>query len=146
MKLPWRAVSPAFLLWPLARTFEPDVVGRAVRSGEEGNRGRAYLPCMGSGRRGRADRATQRGALPDPVILEIRYRPPESGSEARADRARQLNAEIYKAGRSSAHQEDEEFELTFFCACGCMTEVKRSLRDYVIRGAIVAGHSRPDVN
>jgi hypothetical protein len=119
------------------------VVRRAVRSEEERNRDRAYLPYMGSGGRGRADRATQRGALPDPVILEIRYRPPESSSTTRADLARQLNAEIYKAGQSSAHQEDEEFELTFFCACGCMAEVKRSLRDYVTRGAIVAGHSRP---
>ena len=33
-------------------------------------------------------------------------------------------------------------KLTFFCACGCMAEVKRSLRDYVVRGAIIAGHSR----
>jgi hypothetical protein len=88
-------------------------------------------------------RPAQRGAVPDPVSLEIRYRPPESGSETRADLARQLNAEIYKAGQSSAHREDEEFELTFFCACGCMAEVKRSLRDYVIQGAIVPGHSRP---
>jgi hypothetical protein len=101
---------------------------------------------MRSGRRGTEHRATQRGAVPDPVILEIRYRPPESGSEARADLARQLNAEIYTAGQSSARQEDEGFELTFFCACGCMAEVKRSLRDYVIRGAIVAGHSRPKVS
>ena len=84
-----------------SRYLEPDVVARAVPSGEEGNRDRAYLPCMGSGRRGTAHRATQRGALPDPIILDIRYRPPESGSETRADLARQLNAEIYKAGNSS---------------------------------------------
>ena len=97
---------------------------------------------MGSGRWERAHRVAQRGALPDPVILEIRQRPPESDSEARADLALQLNAEIYKAGQSSAHEKDEEFELTFFCACGCMAEVKRWLRDYVVRGAIIAGHSR----
>lgn len=124
-----------------ART-EPDVVGRAVHSEEEENRGRAYLPCMGSGRRGTAHRAAQRGAVPDPVILEIRYRPPESDAETRIDRALQLNAEIYKAAQSSARHEDDEVELTFFCACGCMAEVKRSLRDYVARGAIIAGHSR----
>jgi len=109
---------------------------------------------MGSEERERAHRPAQPGAVPDPVILELRYRPPESGSDrgidaagsgdlTRADLARQLNAEIYNAGRYSAHPEDEDLELTFFCACGCMAEVKRSLRDYVTRGAIVAGHSRP---
>jgi hypothetical protein len=67
----------------------------------------------------------------------------DSGEESRVDLARQLNASIYKAGQSFAHPEDEEFELTFFCACGCMAEVKRSLADYVARGAIVAGHVRP---
>jgi hypothetical protein len=119
------------------------VVGQALHSEEEGDLDRAYLPCMGSGRRGTAHRAAQRGAVPDPVILEIQYRPPEGDSEARIDRALQLNAEIYKAAQSSAHHEDEGFELTFFCACGCMAEVKRSLQDYVVRGAIIAGHSRP---
>jgi hypothetical protein len=109
---------------------------------------------MGSEERRTAHRPTERGAVPDPVILELRYRPPERGSDqrtengdssdlARADLARQLNAEIYKAGRFSTQPEDEESELTFFCACGCMAEVKRSLRDYVTRGAIVAGHARP---
>jgi hypothetical protein len=68
----------------------------------------------------------------------------EQRNATRIDLARQLNASIYKAGQSLAEQEDEEFELTFFCACGCMAEVKRSLRDYVIRGAIVAGHARPE--
>jgi hypothetical protein len=98
-------------------------------------------------------RPAQSGALPDPVILELRFRPPESGSDraigdadtadaARADLARRLNASIYKAARSQTSQ-DEECELTFFCACGCMAEVKRSLADYVIRGAIVPGHARP---
>lgn len=109
---------------------------------------------MGSGRRGTARRQAQRGAAPDPVILEFRYRPPEpstdsrsddteEGAVTRAELARQLNASIYSAGQSLADQEDEDFELTFFCACGCMTEVKRSLQDYVIRGAVVNGHSRP---
>jgi hypothetical protein len=110
---------------------------------------------MGSGRRGTARRLAQRGAVPDPVILEFRYRPErtgfdstseadEQGDATRVDLARQLNASIYKAGQSLSAEEDEEFELTFFCACGCMAEVKRSLRDYVIRGAIVAGHARPE--
>jgi hypothetical protein len=111
---------------------------------------------MGSGERGPARRLAQRGAVPDPVILELRYRPPESEEDsipgvadqveadlARADLARQLNASIYKVAQSLHHQGDEEFELTFFCACGCMTEVKRSLRDYVTGGAVVAGHARP---
>jgi hypothetical protein len=109
---------------------------------------------MGSEKRATEQRTARPGAVPDPVILEIRYRPPEHASErttadadqgqgTRADVARQLNASIYKAGRSLADQGDEEFELTFFCACGCMTEVKRSLRDYVIRGAVVTGHVRP---
>ena len=107
---------------------------------------------MGSGRRGTAHRPTQRGAVPDPVILELRYRPPESCSdrptadtdpedEIRVDLAHQLNASIYKAAQSLGHREDEE--LKFVCACGCMAEVKRSLQDYVTRGAIVTGHARP---
>ena len=107
---------------------------------------------MGSGRRGTAHRPAQRGAVPDPVILELRYRPPQgvsdrptadtdSEDEMRADFARQLNASIYRAAQSFGHQGDEE--LTFVCACGCMAEVKRSLRDYVTRGAIVTGHARP---
>ena len=102
---------------------------------------------MGSGR-GTANRPAQRGAVPDPTILELRYRPEsrtgDSDSEeiTRAELARQLNASIYTAAQS-AHQQDEEFELTFFCACGCLTEVKRSLRDYVTRGAIVIGHAHP---
>jgi hypothetical protein len=89
------------------------------------------------------------------VILELRYRPPESGSDrttgdadpgdaSRADLALQLNASIYKSAQSRAGQDDDESELTFYCACGCMSEVKRSLRDYVTRGAIVPGHSRND--
>jgi hypothetical protein len=90
--------------------------------------------------------------VPDPVILELRFRPPvtSAGSTTddaddltRADLARQLNASIYKAGQSLTDRRDDEFELTFFCACGCMAEVKRSLRDYVARGAVVAGHRRP---
>jgi hypothetical protein len=107
---------------------------------------------MGSRRRGTAHRPAQRGAVPDPVILELRYRPPEGVSdrstadpdpedEVRADLARRLNASIYKAAQSFGQWEDEE--LTFVCACGCMAEVKRSLRDYVTRGAIVTGHTRP---
>lgn len=60
----------------------------------------------------------------------------------RADLARQLNASIYKAGQSRAG-DDGEVELTFDCACGCMAEVRRSLRDYVIRGVIVPGHAHP---
>jgi hypothetical protein len=59
----------------------------------------------------------------------------------RADLARQLNTSIYKAAESFGHRDDEE--LTFVCACGCMAEVKRSLQDYVTRGAIVTGHARP---
>jgi hypothetical protein len=108
---------------------------------------------MGSGRRGSARRPAQRGAVPDPVILEFRFRPPDTDAEqlegvgadahARADLARQLNASIYKAAQSYAGEEDDETEFTFYCACGCMAEVKRSLRDYVARGVIVAGHARP---
>ena len=110
---------------------------------------------MGAERRGTAHRPAQRGAVPDPVILELRYRPPESGSDrtdrptgdadpedlTRVDLARQLNSSIYKAAQSSGHRGDEE--LSFVCACGCMAEVKRSLRDYVTKGAIVTGHARP---
>lgn len=133
--------------------FEPNVRRAAVRSEEEGNCGQAYLRGMGSGGRGTANQRSQRGAVPDPVILELRYRP-ESDShriagdaesdDTRADLARQLNASIYKAAQSVTHHEDEGAELTFFCACGCMAEVKRSLRDYVTRGAIIAGHARPE--
>jgi hypothetical protein len=100
---------------------------------------------MGSGGRGSAHRPAQRGAVPDPVILELRFRPPDTDADdvARADLARQLNASIYKAAQTCAGDEDNELEFTFYCACGCMAEVKRSLRDYVTRGVIVAGHARP---
>ncbi len=100
-------------------------------------------------------RLSQRGAVPNPVILEFRYRPPERDPDRttgaadpedvlRADLARQLNASIYKAAQSSGHKEDDE--LTFVCACGCMAEVKHSLRDYVTKGALVTGHSRLQAN
>lgn len=108
---------------------------------------------MGSGSRGTARQTGQRGAISDPVILELRFRPRdavvnsgagESGREdiEAADLARRLNASIYKAGQLLS-DEDDELELSFFCACGCMTEVKRSLREYVTRGAVVDGHRRP---
>ena len=109
---------------------------------------------MGSGKKGAA-RPDPRGAVPDPVILEFRFRPAETGEDsttedahqkdltARADLARSLNASIYKAGLSLADQSDEEFELTFYCACGCLGEVRRSLPEYVRRGAVIVGHSRP---
>jgi hypothetical protein len=110
---------------------------------------------MGSGQRGTERQTAQPGARSDPVILEFRYRPPDDDTDSptetleqevavrRAELARQLNASIYKTGESLTDHRDEEFELTFFCACGCMTEVKRSLRDYVARGALAAGHARP---
>ena len=109
---------------------------------------------MGSGRRGTTHRPAQPGAVPDPIILEFRYRSPESDPDAltdspeeedvpKAELARRLNASIYKVGQSLKDPQDEEFELSFYCACGCMAAVKRSLRDYVIRGAVVEGHSRP---
>ena len=108
---------------------------------------------MGSGGRGTAGEPANGGHVPDPVILELRFRPPEGSSDQisgdahresirRADLALQLNASIYNAAQSLAHDE-ETFEVTFFCACGCMAEVRRSLRDYVMRGAIVTGHGRP---
>jgi hypothetical protein len=109
---------------------------------------------MGSGRRGTEHQPAQPGAVPDPVTLEFRFRPPESSTGSitedvdesdvtSAELARQLNASIYKIGLSLADQREEEFQLMFFCACGCMAEVKRSLRDYVTRGAVVTGHARP---
>jgi hypothetical protein len=133
---------------------EPDAGARAVRSGEEGSLYRAYLRWMGSGRRGTAGQPGYGGSVPDPIILELRYRAPQNGPDQivgeadkedvrRADLARQLNASIYKAAQSFAGDDEETLEVTFFCACGCLTEVKRSLQDYVARGAIVTGHGRP---
>jgi hypothetical protein len=40
---------------------------------------------MGSGGRGSAHRPAQRGAVPDPVILELRFRPPEEGGDPAVD-------------------------------------------------------------
>jgi hypothetical protein len=107
---------------------------------------------MGSGKE-TAGQPAQGVDVPHPVILEIRYRP-EDGADStteavdqgcitRAELARQLNASIYQAGQSLAEYKDEDFELTFFCACGCMAEIRRSLREYASAGAVVAGHSRP---
>jgi hypothetical protein len=62
--------------------------------------------------------------------------------ELRAELARQLNASIYKTGRSLTDEQGGDVELTFSCACGCMAEVKRSLQEYVMRGALLPGHSR----
>jgi hypothetical protein len=109
---------------------------------------------MGSGSRGPAGRASERHGVPDPVILDFQYRPPERrtdstaegaerGDAATAELARRVNASIYKLGQSLTEERDEEFELTFFCACGCMTEVRRSLQSYVAGGAVVDGHLRP---
>ena len=109
---------------------------------------------MGSERTETAHGAARPGAVPDPVILEFRYRPeadvPEEATEnagkahlSRAELARQLNASIYRAGQRLSDQDDGDFELAFVCACGCMAEVRRSLREYVGRGAVVEGHSRP---
>jgi hypothetical protein len=107
---------------------------------------------MGSGRSGTARQSIGRGAVPDPTILEFQFRPQVSGAdsvsagadqeELRAELARRLNASIYKIGRSLADEQDEDVELAFICACGCMAEVKRSLREYVTRGALLTGHSR----
>jgi hypothetical protein len=60
---------------------------------------------------------------------------------SRADVARQVNSFIYKAAQASGYEEDAEF--TFVCACGCLAEVTRSLREYVTRGAVLTGHARP---
>jgi hypothetical protein len=109
---------------------------------------------MGSGGRRTARQPTEGVDVRDPVILEVRYRPVEDDAAStteppdqeyisRAELARQLNASIYKAGRSLADLKDEDFELTFFCACGCMAEIRRSLRDYASAGAVLEGHSRP---
>lgn len=112
-----------------------------------------YQPYMGSGKGGTEGRPAGLGAVPDPVILEFRCRPPygdadsttaaERGDVIGAELARQLNATIYKVGLSLTDRKNEDFELRFFCACGCMTGVQRSLKDYVTRGAVVDGHSRP---
>ena len=108
---------------------------------------------MGSGRRGTTHRPAQPDAVPDPISSNFgtdhRSDPdaltdsPEEEDVPKAELARRLNASIYKVGQSLKDPQDEEFELSFYCACGCMAAVKRSLRDYVIRGAVVEGHSRP---
>lgn len=109
---------------------------------------------MGSGGRGAARQPAEGVDFPDPVILEVRYRPVEGGAAStteppdqeyvsRAELARELNASIYNAGQSLADLKDEDFELTFFCACGCMAEIRRTLREYASAGAVVEGHSRP---
>jgi len=107
---------------------------------------------MGPWRRGSAAGQSAQRAT-DPVILEIRYTPEEAGADStahdeqsrgrRAELARQLNASIYQAAQSLAEQGDDDFELTYFCACGCMEEVRRSLWEYVSRGAVIDGHPRP---
>jgi len=136
---------PAWLRRLRATPFLAGCVEEARRPGEGGRLARAYLPWMGSERRETPHRAAH-PAIPDPVILEFRYRPEADATEpatenakthlSRAELARQLNASIYRAGQGLSDQGDEDFELAFVCACGCMAEVRRSLREYVIRGAV----------
>jgi len=84
---------------------------------------------MGSEEGGTERRPAQHDFLPDPITLEFRFRPPERGGKSvaedaeqsdvtSAELARQLNASIYKVGLSLADQREQEFQLTFFCACG----------------------------
>lgn len=113
---------------------------------------------MGSEGRGTARRLAQRGAVSDPVILEVRYRSEQGGAGApieggeqvavtRADVARRLNDSIYYAGQSLATPQDGDFELTFFCECGCLHPVTLTLAQFdAADGAWLeqSGHSGPE--
>jgi hypothetical protein len=66
----------------------------------------------------------------------------EHGDVTKADVARRLNSSIYDVGKSLATPTDDHFELTFFCECGCMAEVKLSFRGYeAVAGVYLGGHS-----
>jgi hypothetical protein len=59
-----------------------EVLDKAVRPGEVGPRPRAYLHSMGQEEGGTARESAQPGAVPDPIILEFRYRPEQSDPDS----------------------------------------------------------------
>jgi len=67
----------------------------------------------------------------------------ETDSEARtkANIARELNMQIREIGGSLQAGGDP---LTFYCECGCMAEVKRTVREYDAAGALAESHVCPD--
>jgi hypothetical protein len=65
---------------------------------------------------------------------------------AAAEVARQVNAQIREIAESLATQGDESHEYTFFCECGCLQPLTRTLPELTRQGfALAQGHpaSRP---
>jgi hypothetical protein len=64
---------------------------------------------------------------------------------ARVVLARQLNCSIHEIGRRLTARGDEDFDLTFFCQCGCLRPITLTLAGFeAAGGAWLEGHPRPD--
>jgi hypothetical protein len=68
----------------------------------------------------------------------------ETPRSAAAEVARQLNAQIREIAESLAAQGDESHKYTFFCECGCLQPLARTLPDIAREGfALADGHQPP---
>ena len=59
--------------------------------------------------------------------------------------ARQVNSSIHKVALKFKTQGDEDFDLTFFCECGCLRPVTVTLAGFdAAGGAWIEDHPRPE--
>jgi len=64
----------------------------------------------------------------------------------RAQLARELNMSIHEVAASLSGEGDEDFEMTFYCECGCLSPLRLTLSGFEAGGALIAGHSRPEMS
>ena len=69
-----------------------------------------------------------------------------AGDRARAQLAREMNLSFQEIASGLSAKRDDDFEVTFYCECGCLEPVKLTLSDFeAAGGALKPGHSRPEV-
>jgi hypothetical protein len=65
----------------------------------------------------------------------------ETPRSAAAEVARQVNAQIREIAESLARPGDESHRYTFFCECGCLQPLERTLSEVTREGvALAEGH------
>jgi hypothetical protein len=78
-------------------------------------------------------------------LLIIESIPMKTSSPAAAEVARQVNAQIREIAESLAIQGDEGHKYTFFCECGCLQALERTLEEVARDGfALAEGHLPED--